>query len=102
MQKPNSPPKPKIQGIIPLAPDMVKPLTLLERPQVMNIRVDLKFKRATAQSMFPDLVFGDDETEAVITEVLRPTKQGEKPVLRHDMSGVSFVIDHYELDGVPV
>lgn len=101
MQKPNTN-KPKIQGILPKAPEMVKPLTLLERPTVTGMRVDLKFKRATAESMFPSIVFGDDETEVTITEILRPAKKDEKPVLRHDMSGVSFVIDHYELDGVPL
>lgn len=96
--QPNSS-KPKLVG---LTSDVVKPLTILQRPEVLSMKIELKFQRATAESMFLALVFEDDETEAIITEVLRPAKKDEPPVVRHSGSGVSFVVDHYEIGGVQI
>lgn len=88
---------PKLIGIVP---NNIAPPAVMERPEVVSCKVELRFRRDTAEKIFPALKFSEGETEAIITEVLRPIKKGEPHTHIHTASGVKFCVDHYELDGV--
>lgn len=87
-------------GLVGLGRSEVKPLIHLIRPEILTLRIDLKFDKTSAQKLFPTLAFEKEETHAIITEVLRPGKQGEEVVVRHHHAKTDFVVDHYELGGV--
>lgn len=78
---------------------LIKPLNL-SRPTVSSITCEIEFPRATAEAMFKTLVFEDEDTSVIITEVLRPVLPGEASVFFHTGAGVGFCVDHYEFDGV--
>lgn len=74
----------------------------LTRPKVKSVTCELEFTRATAEKMFKSLIFEDEEETVLITEVLRPAKPGDPGVFFHSGGGVSFCVDHYELNGVEI
>lgn len=73
-----------------------------KKPEILSLRIDMKFDKASAQKLFPTLAFEPEETHAIITEVLRPAAPNEKAVVRHYDAKTDFVVDHYELGGVPL
>ena len=79
-----------------------QPMLLADRPVVEEIVSKIRMSKNVAKQLFPALIFGETETHAIITEIMRPAKPGEAIVCVHGASGQKFAVDHYELDGVPL
>lgn len=77
---------------------------LLEKPDVVAVEVKLRFNRPMVEKTFQRAKFEDSDFDkdgkVVVTEILRPVKEGETAVLLHVPTKIGFVVDRYECDGV--
>ena len=76
----------------------------LEFPQLLGIETRLKMNRVTAETLFKRAKFDDSDFDkdgyCVISEIMRPVKEGETVVVEHKLTGVKMCVDHYECGGV--
>ena len=76
----------------------------VERPEIVSIDTKLRFNRVTAETTFQRAKFEDSDFDkdgrVVVTEVCRVAKPGEQAIFRHLATGLDFVVDHYECEGV--
>ena len=88
---------------LPFAPaPPVAPVVPGERPTDLEVYAKVRMTKVTAQQIFKNIIFGEDEHEVILTEVMVPAKPGQPIACVHGASGQKFMIDHYELDGVPL
>jgi hypothetical protein len=99
----HSPLKPEMNGQS-LSPKPKLGEAKVERPEIMSIETKLKFNRPTVEATFQRAKFEDRDFDkdgkVIVTEICRPAKEGEKAVFYHVITGMNFVVDHYECDGV--